>query len=97
MIASDWRPSIDWIVWVSIKDGYWEPTWEHSWIILNHEEDHDHDYHDGYDDHDKDHGNDYQWNCNYTRSLGAPWATPSSWKPIGPLDFVLRALRALRQ
>ena len=63
MIVSDCRPSIDWIVWVSIKDGYWEPT-SQSWIILNHEEDHDHNYHDGHDDHDEDHGitigNDHQ-------------------------------------
>ena len=33
MIISDCRPDIDWIVWVSIKDGYWEPT-SQSWIIL---------------------------------------------------------------
>ena len=31
-----------------------------------------------------------------TRSLGAPRAPTSSWRPYGPLDFVLRALRALR-
>ena len=31
-----------------------------------------------------------------TRSLGARWAPTSSWRPFGPLDFVLRALRALR-
>ena len=31
-----------------------------------------------------------------TRSLGALWAPTSSWRPFGPLDFVLRALRALR-
>ena len=32
-----------------------------------------------------------------TRSLGALRAPTSSWRPFGPLDFVLRALRALRQ
>ena len=32
----------------------------------------------------------------YTRSLGALRAPTSSWGPFGPLDFVLRALRALR-
>ena len=32
----------------------------------------------------------------YTRSLGALRAPTSSWRPFGPLDFVLRALRALR-
>ena len=26
-----------------------------------------------------------------TRSLGALWAQTSSWKPFGPLDFILRA------
>ena len=31
-----------------------------------------------------------------TRSLGALWAPTSSWRPFRPLDFVLRALRALR-
>ena len=31
-----------------------------------------------------------------TRSLGALRALTSSWRPSGPLDFVLRALRALR-
>ena len=31
-----------------------------------------------------------------TRSLGALQAPTSSWKPFGPLDFVLRALQALR-
>ena len=31
-----------------------------------------------------------------TRSVGALWAPTSSWRPFGPLDFVLRALRALR-
>ena len=31
-----------------------------------------------------------------TRSLGALWAPTSSWRPFGPLDFFLRALRALR-
>ena len=30
------------------------------------------------------------------RSLGALRALTSSWRPFGPLDFVLRALRALR-
>ena len=30
------------------------------------------------------------------RSLGALWAPTSSWRPFGPLDFVLHALRALR-
>ena len=30
------------------------------------------------------------------RSLGALRAPTSSWRPFGPLDFVLRALRALR-
>ena len=29
---------------------------------------------------------------SYTRSLGAP---TSSWRPFGPLDFVLRALRSV--
>ena len=33
---------------------------------------------------------------DYTRSLGALRAPTSSWTPFGPLDFVLRALRALR-
>ena len=33
---------------------------------------------------------------NSTRSLGALRAPTSSWRPFGPLDFVLRALRALR-
>ena len=33
--------------------------------------------------------------CQY-RSLGALRAPTSSWRPFGPLDFVLRALRALR-
>ena len=39
----------------------------------------------------------------FTRSLGARWAPTFSWQPFGPafcpsgiLDFVLRALRALR-
>ena len=32
----------------------------------------------------------------YTRSLGALRAPTSSWRPFGPLDFVLRALRAFR-
>ena len=32
----------------------------------------------------------------FTRSLGALRAPTSSWGPFGPLDFVLRALRALR-
>ena len=31
-----------------------------------------------------------------TRSLGALRAPTSSWSPFGPLDFVLRALWALR-
>ena len=31
-----------------------------------------------------------------TRSLGALRAPTSSWRPFGHLDFVLRALRALR-
>ena len=31
-----------------------------------------------------------------TRSLGALRAPTSSWRPFGPLDFILRALRALR-
>ena len=31
-----------------------------------------------------------------TRSLGARRAPTSSWRPFGPLDFVLHALRALR-
>ena len=31
-----------------------------------------------------------------TRSLGALRAPTSSWRPCGPLDFVLHALRALR-
>merc|ERR1712020_172582 len=35
-------------------------------------------------------------NMLITRSLGAPRAPTSSWGPFGPLDFVLRALRALR-
>ena len=30
------------------------------------------------------------------RSLGALRALTSSWRPFGPLDFALRALRALR-
>ena len=39
----------------------------------------------------------------YTRCLGARWAPTSSWRPFGPaffpsgiLDFILRALQALR-
>ena len=36
------------------------------------------------------------WNCIFTRSQGALRAPTSSWRPFGPLDFVLRALRALR-
>ena len=32
----------------------------------------------------------------HTRSLRALRAPTSSWRPFGPLDFVLRALRALR-
>ena len=35
-------------------------------------------------------------NINRTRSLGALRAPTSSQRPFGPLDFVLRALRALR-
>ena len=31
-----------------------------------------------------------------TRSLGALRAPTSRWRPFGPIDFVLRALRALR-
>ena len=31
-----------------------------------------------------------------TRSLGALRTSTSSWRPFGPLNFVLRALRALR-
>ena len=31
-----------------------------------------------------------------TRSLGALRAPTSRWRPFGPLDFVLHALRALR-
>ena len=31
-----------------------------------------------------------------TRSLGGLRAPTSSWRPFGPLDFVLRAFRALR-
>ena len=33
---------------------------------------------------------------HYTRSLLALRAPTFSWKPFGPFDFVLRALRALR-
>ena len=43
------------------------------------------------------------WKYGNTRSLGPRWAPTSSWRPFGPafcpsgiLDFVLRALRALR-
>ena len=32
----------------------------------------------------------------FTRSLGALRAPTSSWRPFGPIDFVLRALWALR-
>ena len=32
----------------------------------------------------------------HTRSLGALRAPTSSWRPFGPLDFVLCALRAFR-
>ena len=32
----------------------------------------------------------------WTRSLGALRAPNSSWRPFGPLDFILRALRTLR-
>ena len=35
-------------------------------------------------------------NIIITRSLGALRAPTSSWRPFGPLDFVLRALWALR-
>ena len=35
-------------------------------------------------------------NYDLTRSLGALRAPTSSWRPFGPLDFVLHALRALR-
>ena len=42
----------------------------------------------------------HDWNiCHlyiYTRSLGALRAPTSSWRPFGPLNYVLRALRALR-
>ena len=38
----------------------------------------------------------YMANIYITRSLGALRAPTSSWRPFGPLDFVLRALRALR-
>ena len=34
MIISDCRPDIDWSVWVSIKDGYWEPTSQFGIILL---------------------------------------------------------------
>ena len=37
-----------------------------------------------------------QTQISLTRSLGALRAPTSSWGPFGPLDFVLRALRALR-
>ena len=30
------------------------------------------------------------------RSEGARWAPTSSWRPIGPLDFVLRTLHSTR-
>ena len=36
------------------------------------------------------------YNYITTRSLEAPWAKTSSWRPFGPLNFVLPALRALR-
>ena len=39
---------------------------------------------------------DYNFDYDYTRSLGALRAPTSSWRPFGPLGFVLRALRALR-
>ena len=44
------------------------------------------------------HFSEYLFSINLynTRSLGALWAPTSSWRPFGPLDFVLRALRALR-
>ena len=35
-------------------------------------------------------------NMKGTRSLGALRVPTSSWRPFGPLDFVLRALQALR-
>ena len=38
----------------------------------------------------------FKGKISITRSLGALWAPTSSWRPIGPLDFVLRALRVLR-
>ena len=31
-----------------------------------------------------------------TRSVGALRASNSSWRPFGPLNFILRALRAVR-
>ena len=31
------------------------------------------------------------------RSVGALWAPTSSWRPFGPLDVVLRALRPVRR
>ena len=34
MIISDCRPDIDWSVWVSIKDGYWQPTSQFGIILL---------------------------------------------------------------
>ena len=43
-------------------------------------------------DHDVGENDDYM----KTRSLGALPAPTSSCRPFGPLDFVLRALRALR-
>ena len=45
------------------------------------------------DDDDTNHEDD---DIYITRSLGALRAPTSSWRPFGPLDFVLRALRALR-
>ena len=55
-----------------------------------------------YDKYDK-YANMPIWQYNNTRSLWARWAPTSSWRPFGPafgpsglLDFVLRALRALR-
>ena len=45
------------------------------------------------DDDDTNHEDD---DIYITRSLGALRAPTSSWRPFGPLDFVLRALRTLR-
>ena len=35
-------------------------------------------------------------NIEITRSLGVLWAPTPSWRPFGPVDFVLPALWALR-